>query len=194
MYETLQRPLDISQIPALPSVKEAAEKLKQSEQKREEKRLRQIAANRAKLTASAAGPDGIKRKRDDGGYDKPGGPPDLGTRVDEENSSSGSAPGDDGAPISKKLKTEDISGEDETTMSDHDQVDNDAASTLDSLHHISPSSVPLAKISLSKAFPEIRGHTSYLTFACLLPSLPAQRLSCAPAGSPLNVERGLADP
>ena len=193
MYETLQRPLDISQITALPSVKEAAEKLKQSEQKREEKRLRQIAANKAKQAASAAGPDGAKRKRDDDYYDNMEGPPDLGTRIDGEDSSLGGAPGDDGAPISKKLKTEDVSGEDETTMSDHDQVDNDAASTLDSSHHISSSSVPSAKISISKAFPEVRGHTSYLTFARLLPSLPAQRLCCAPAGSSLNVESGLAD-
>jgi tRNA (adenine57-N1/adenine58-N1)-methyltransferase len=46
MYETLQRPHDVSQIPALPSVREAAEKLKQSEQRREEKRLRQIAQNK----------------------------------------------------------------------------------------------------------------------------------------------------
>ncbi|KAF8349512.1 tRNA methyltransferase complex GCD14 subunit [Amanita rubescens] len=185
MYETLQRPLDISQITALPSVKEAAEKLKQSEEKREEKRLRQIAANKAKQTASAAGPDGTKRKRDDDYYDNTEGPPDLGTRIDGEDSSLGGAPGDDGAPISKKLKTEDISGEDETTMSDHDQVDNDAA--FDSGFFAS------YLFNISKAFPEVRGHTSYLTFARLLPSLPAQRLWCAPAGSSLNVESGLAD-
>lgn len=30
-----------------------------------------------------------------------------------------------------------------------------------------------AKISLSKMFPEVRGHTSYLTFAVLFPPIPS---------------------
>ena len=189
MYETLQRPLDVSQIPALPSVKEAAEKLKQSEQRREEKRLRQIAANKVRLAVTAAVPSGIKRKRDEDGQDDDmEGGPDSGTGGNEESSFFSGAPGDDGTAVSKKLKTEDISGEDETAMSDH--VDNDAASTLDSLHPISPGSVPPAKISVSKAFSEVRGHTSYLTFGCLLP--PAPGPLHAPAGSPPSVEGGQA--
>lgn len=185
MYETLQRPLDVSQIPALPSVKEAAEKLKQSEQRREEKRLRQIAANKTRLAATVAGPRGIKRKRDEDGHtDDMEGAPDLGTGADGESSSFSGAAGDDGIPVNKKLKTEDVSGEDETTMSDH--VDNDGASALDSSHHVPP-----AKISISKAFPEVRGHTSYLTFASLLPPLLAPGLLHALGTvSPPSVEGG----
>lgn len=185
MYETLQRPLDVSQIPALPSVKEAAEKLKQSEQRREEKRLRQIAANRARLAAAAAGQIGIKRKRDEDDHnnDDMECTPDLGAGADGESSSFGGAPGDDGMAINKKLKTEDVSGEDETAMSDH--VDNDVASALDSSYHVPP-----AKISISKAFPEVRGHTSYLTFACLLPLLAPGLLHAPGAVSPPSVEGG----
>ena len=178
MYETLQRPLDVSQIPVLPSVKEAAEKLKQSEQRREEKRLRQIAANKARL----AGQSGIKRKRDGDDHNDDMEAPGFGTGADGESSSFSGAPGDDGIGANKKLKTEDISGEDETAMSDH--VDNDASSALDSSHHVPP-----AKISISKAFPEVRGHTSYLTFASLLPSLLAPRLLHASV-SPPSVEGG----
>jgi hypothetical protein len=39
-----------------------------------------------------------------------------------------------------------------------------------------------AKISVSKAMPEVRGHTSYLTFALLLPPMP----SSPPEDSPPN--------
>jgi len=34
---------------------------------------------------------------------------------------------------------------------------------------ISTATSPPAKINVSKALPEVRGHTSYLTFACLIP-------------------------
>lgn len=174
MYETLQRPLDVCQTHTLPSVKEAAEKLKQSEQRREEKRLRQIAMNRAKLAAAAVGVASLKRKRDEvehgGGAERGAERGSVtGAGAEGESSAFRDAPGDDVTDRGrKKLKMEDAgSGEDEHAMSD--QVDNDAVSTLDSSHNILSSPVPLAKISVSKAFPEVRGHTSYLTFACLLP-------------------------
>ncbi|KAK2465391.1 hypothetical protein APHAL10511_002745 [Amanita phalloides] len=172
MYETLQRPLDVSQIPALPSVKEVAEKLKRSEQRREEKRLRQIAANKAKL-AGAASVVG-KRKREE--EDNIEGDYDLGAGAEGESNAFHDAPGDKiTVGGSKKYKMDDVSDEDENVMSD--QV-TDAALALGSSHHISTSSVPPAKIGVSKAFPDVRGHTSYLTFASLLPSLP---LSAEPA-------------
>lgn len=188
MYETLQRPLDVSQIPTLPSVRVAVEKLKQSERRREEKRHRQIAMNKAKLAAAAAG--GIKRKRDKGERDRPEGAPDSEAAVVDESNAFNDAIGDDIAGArTKKLKIADISGEDEHMS---DQVDNDEASTLvDSLHHILPSSAPSTKISISKAFSEVRGHTSYLTFASLLPSLSVAGSSSAV--SLPSLERGLTN-
>ena len=57
MYETLIRPHQVDAVPALPPIGHISEKLKKAEQKREEKRLRQIANPRA----AAAG----KRKRVD---------------------------------------------------------------------------------------------------------------------------------
>jgi len=57
MYETLIRPHEVSQVSALPSVASVSERIKQSERKREDKRLRQMAAARAKHAE--------KRKRGD---------------------------------------------------------------------------------------------------------------------------------
>ena len=59
MYETLVRPIEVFQIPPLQPISIVSEKLKKSELKREDKRLRQIAANKAAAAAASA-----KRKRD----------------------------------------------------------------------------------------------------------------------------------
>ncbi|KIL59074.1 hypothetical protein M378DRAFT_169842 [Amanita muscaria Koide BX008] len=164
MYETLQRPHEVSQISLLPSVKEAAGKLKQSEQRREEKRLRQIAQNKAKFPA--AGPGGSKRKRDEH------------VLVDEEDclyselapqGGESSVVIDDNASAcgsTKKLKTTDIASEDDKAMS---ALDDGVEYPGDLSHHISSCSATAGKMSVSKVITEVRGHTSYLTFASLLP-------------------------
>jgi tRNA (adenine57-N1/adenine58-N1)-methyltransferase len=55
MYETLLRPQEVTTISPLRPISEAVDKLRKSEQRREEKRQRQIA--------------GSKRKREDGPID-----------------------------------------------------------------------------------------------------------------------------
>ncbi|KZT73957.1 tRNA methyltransferase complex GCD14 subunit [Daedalea quercina L-15889] len=146
MYETLLRPHQVDSVPALPPISQIGEKLKKSEQKREEKRLRQIANSRA-----AAG----KRKRSDDADE------DDGDRAE--------------GSLGKRLKTDD---EDDVTQHEDEQSPRtgnqqsgrpvaDAAETKGAL----PENPP-RKITISKTFPEVRGHTSYLTFACLLPTLP----------------------
>ena len=68
MYETFVRPIEVFQIPPLQPISIVSERLKRSELKREDKRLRQIAANKAATAAASA-----KCKRDavvaDGGVD-----------------------------------------------------------------------------------------------------------------------------
>ncbi|KAF7299786.1 tRNA (adenine(58)-N(1))-methyltransferase catalytic subunit TRM61 [Mycena chlorophos] len=57
----------------------------------------------------------------------------------------------------------------------------EAPSTLAETVSVVPTTAPAAvsKISVSKVVPEVRGHTSYLTFATLLPPLPASALEDA---------------
>jgi tRNA (adenine57-N1/adenine58-N1)-methyltransferase catalytic subunit len=64
MYKTLVRPIEVFRIPSLQPISVVSEKLKRSELKREEKHLRQIAANKAATSA--------KRKRDAVGDDADG--------------------------------------------------------------------------------------------------------------------------
>ncbi|KAF8895587.1 tRNA methyltransferase complex subunit Cpd1 [Infundibulicybe gibba] len=144
MYETLLRPHDVSQAPTLVPITEISEKLKKAEQKREEKRLRQIAANN-------------KRKRETELEQM--GEPDL-----------------DGSLGVKRAKTENEDAmitipEDEIQLSEEPNLPRDSLdrSPLE-IHADSP--IPANKISVSKVLSEVRGHTSYLTFACLLPHAP----------------------
>ncbi|CCM04913.1 uncharacterized protein FIBRA_07110 [Fibroporia radiculosa] len=148
MYETLSRPHQVDLAPALLPISEVGERLKRAEQRREEKRLRQIANARA-----AAG----KRKR---------------TGEGEDNDA-------DAAGIAGKRHK--MGGDGDLKGSEPEQApatfDSDPAPAkseeLPSVSASPPGAVassPAAdKIGLSKAFPEVRGHTSYLTFACLLP-------------------------
>jgi tRNA (adenine57-N1/adenine58-N1)-methyltransferase len=187
MYETLLRPIEVFQIPPLPNIAVVSEKIKISEQKREEKRLRQIAANKAAAASGAGGSSvNAKRKREDAAED-----------LDEDEDDEMSAV--EGLIASKKkLRTTDIGeDEEEDTMEDASPLpeepghaDTEVLKTEGSdpspqpattASHQAPKNAsslihPSAKINVSKALPEVRGHTSYLTFACLIP-IPASAVS-----------------
>ncbi|KAJ3561348.1 hypothetical protein NP233_g10247 [Leucocoprinus birnbaumii] len=174
MYETLLRPHEVAQVPQLQSISEVSERLKDAEKKREEKRLRQIANNKARLAAT----EPTKRKR---GYedDDPGRP--VETPVQDLSSS-------DESPETKRVRTQEgkdagveEAEADVTTVSvqvdmikaDENEVDKlmvDDESRMEITGTTSPSSpIPDSRISVSNALPEVRGHTSYLTFAVLVP-------------------------
>jgi tRNA (adenine57-N1/adenine58-N1)-methyltransferase len=187
MYETLLRPIEVFQIPPLPNIAVVSEKIKISEQKREEKRLRQIAANKAAAASGAGSSVNAKRKREDAAEDLDG---------EEEDEHEMSAV--EGLIASKKKMRTDI-GEDEEEdamedasplpedpgQTDVDVLKNEgsdpspqpATTTSHRLHKNASGLIhPSAKINVSKALPEVRGHTSYLTFACLIP-IPASAVS-----------------
>jgi tRNA (adenine57-N1/adenine58-N1)-methyltransferase catalytic subunit len=137
MYETLLRPHEVNTLPALQSVSEVAERLKKAEQKREDKRLRQIASSKLKT--------GDKRKREGNG---------------EET---------DGSVSAKKVKSDD---DDLVELQDDvitPTIPEGSAMAAETLAPFDFTPIPSSKVNLSKAMPEVRGHTSYLTFACLLP-------------------------
>jgi len=189
MYETLLRPIEVFQIPPLPNIAVVSEKIKISEQKREEKRLRQIAANKAAASGAGGSTTSVvnaKRKREDAAED-----------LDDEDDDEMSAV--EGLIASKKkLRTDIGDGEEEDEMEDDAsplpeepaQTDSDVLKNEGSdpspqpattTSHRAPKNAsslthPSAKINVSKALPEVRGHTSYLTFACLIP-IPAPAVS-----------------
>ncbi|KAJ7575143.1 tRNA methyltransferase complex subunit Cpd1 [Mycena floridula] len=137
MYETLIKPHEIVQIPALQPISQVSEKLKKAENKREDKRLQQIATGRTR--------SGSKRKREE-----------------EEDEEAEKDPSETDA--TKRVKTEG----DETVAEKEETFA--AVPEAEILDEVTEDSV---KLSLSKGLSEVRGHTSYLTFASLTPSHPS---------------------
>ncbi|KAJ3916924.1 tRNA methyltransferase complex GCD14 subunit-domain-containing protein [Lentinula edodes] len=149
MYETLLRPYDIQQTSSLPTIGEISDKLKQSEIRREEKRLKQIASGHrgdaGLLSDEPAGGKRAKTEEED--------IIDVESQVIED---------------SRNFLTKDVSMDGGLLLVKAEEV-------LDEGNRVKMEKPPLAqpmKINLSKVMPEVRGHTSYLTFACLLPPLP----------------------
>lgn len=153
MYETLLRPHEVSQLPALQPINEVSEKLKKAEQVREEKRLRQIASGKGKSSDG----HGAKRKRDG---------------ETEHELLEG-----DITIAGKRVKTHDPDPAPEDEVEAHANIARDLDVSQDapeSSHFPVPvvgNPTSATKINVSRAMPEVRGHTSYLTFACLLPPI-----------------------
>lgn len=234
MYETLLRPIEVFQTPQLPSISTVSEKIKLSEIKREEKRLRQIAANKANAAAVAS----AKRKRPEGEEEEEpvSAVSELGTDkvirdtktqritstsgADASGSGSGSGTVISSAESShhKRIKTDNPTGTthslsedlDNTAVFEEEKYDMDVVvkPTVEETDEMdvqvnlaaennnetdnttkAQTSKPtppsrnlrsnptqledgtlIPKINVSKALPEVRGHTSYLTFACLIPN------------------------
>ena len=154
MYETLLRPHEVSQAPRLIQIDTVTEKLKQLERNREDKRQRQIAASRARRNATE------KRKREDD--DNAGDVVDLEPEAHEletKKAKTAARQGDDTpAPDVAMNIDEEVIG---------DQRPTTAPVTNDAMPH-PPAPAPAMQV-LSRHSKEVRGHTSFLTFACLLP-------------------------
>lgn len=154
MYETLIRPHEVNQIPDLSPITEVTERLKKAERKREEKRLRQIANSRLNHQS--------KRKRTD--------------QVDGEAGSSKEE------ATNKRARTDDEDDPDPRPSLEHITDDQPQPGTAEIQEIFSVKADEAgdtsdadtkAKLNVSKAMPEVRGHTSYLTFACLIPAVPS---------------------
>jgi tRNA (adenine57-N1/adenine58-N1)-methyltransferase len=160
MYETLLRPHEVNQAPRLIQIDTVAEKLKQLERNREAKRQRQIAASRARRNATE------KRKREeedeeevDNNAGGGGGGVDVDPSVREleaKKAKTAVQESDDDTPVVLDVVMNVV---DEETLEGHQLVAATAAP---------PAPVPPMQV-LSRHSKEVRGHTSFLTFACLLP-------------------------
>ncbi|KAI0269960.1 tRNA methyltransferase complex GCD14 subunit-domain-containing protein [Gloeopeniophorella convolvens] len=143
MYETLLRPHEVNQGPRLVPISAVADKLKLAERGREDKRQRQIAASRARYVE--------KRKRGDSAN------ADAGADADADTLEA------------KKLKT---AGDDhaQAQVAASEAPDVAMGEALEDGTPAADDAVPAMQI-LSRVSKEVRGHTSFLTFACLLPAL-----------------------
>lgn len=154
MYETLLRTIDVGSYPPLKSVGTVAEKLKDADVKREARRVKQI-----EESAMRAKEKGRKKAAEMGGQEMdifgesehPHGQKRKAGEDREANGQSNTPQEDDSeaGPHTKKPKP-------------------DGPSPL-TLEMVSEKAV-IERASLGKPFPEQRGHTSYLTFAILLPT------------------------
>ncbi|KAJ3713188.1 tRNA methyltransferase complex GCD14 subunit [Lentinula raphanica] len=177
MFETLLRPYDIQQTTPLPTVADVSHKLKQSEIRREEKRQKQIASgHRGGNLNTVNGTHGSvslgeKRKRaseegedEDMSVEEPSGE----KRAKTEECDTTMAV--EGSQVSLNLQDVPMDSADATYLMKAEDMEQTPDEEKNSKEE---KSLQPAKINLSKVMPEVRGHTSYLTFACLLPSLPA---------------------
>lgn len=159
MYETLMRPHQVDVVPPLPTVASIGTQLKEMEARREAKRLRQIANSRSRV--------GDKRKREEteGAEDS-----EEQTRHADEADGSG-----------KRVKTEPTCEQEVDTSGSAQAASlgsgSGQATVPENVVEAPQAEPPVSKISVSKAFPEVRGHTSYLTFAVLLPALATAEAS-----------------
>jgi tRNA (adenine57-N1/adenine58-N1)-methyltransferase len=144
MYETLLRPHDVHQVPKLISIDDVMQQVKLHELKKEQRRLQQVAASEQKR-------NNRKRKREEEEVDPD---PDLGTG-DQKRRRDATAD----APHPSTLLSE---GTPEVATSLHPAASN-AHSKESKLN------TPSTATPMSKPAAEVRGHTSYLTFASLLP-------------------------
>lgn len=148
MYETLLRPVEVSHVPVPQPIGDISEKLKRAERKREDKRLEQIAAGKQN-----------KRKRDDTMPVK-----DHSEEASEVDTAAGERKrlklGEESATVPEPLQAMDLDPSEELVG---------LAPSTTPIPSASPVHIPPSKINLSKVIPEVRGHTSYLTFASLIP-------------------------
>jgi len=141
-------------VPHLVQIDTITEKLKQFERSREDKRQRQIAASRARRNAAE------KRKREDD--DNADGLVDLEPEAHELET--------------KKAKTTAVQGDDtpapDVNMTIDEVMEDPSPATApvtDNAIPPPPAPAPAMQV-LSRHSKEVRGHTSFLTFACLLPT------------------------
>lgn len=192
MYETLIRPHEVHNITELQTIQSVGDKLKRSEVRREEKRLKQIAASAQKHNEKE---ETRKRKRNE----QEG--PEIGAAGSEEPEACLTetvckqvcSPAGFEGPQKKARTTEGVPREsadidatnaniNSTIIADTppSKVSTSAPSTSNEGRHFTPrakekesklsaSSEIQKTVVVSRVPNEVRGHTSYLTFACLLP-------------------------
>lgn len=187
MYETLMRPHEVSQIPSLKSVRQVGEELKDMAVRREERRLRQIASS----AASKA-----KRKREEAGDESDLGEVQEDASLKRVKTGEGENGKTSTAKVGAGIRKGDGGHDDsmDTNAGTNLNFATDPEAATDPIEYsdglagggerpnrrvgsanvngstsVSGDSGSGGHLNVSRVFPEVRGHTSYLTFACLVP-------------------------
>jgi len=187
MYETLMRPHEVTQVPLLKSVRQVGEELKDMAVRREERRLRQIAssaASRAKRKREEAGDEldlgevqedaslkRVKTGEEDGGENST---TEVGAEI-----RIGDDDYDDGVKANASTNLNFATDPEAATnpIEYYDRLAGErvrpnrsvGSADIDGPNSIGGDSGSGGQLNVSKVFPEVRGHTSYLTFACFVP-------------------------
>lgn len=189
MYETLMRPHEVTQIPPLKSVRQVGEDLKDMAVRREERRLRQIAssaASRAKRKREEAGDDlyvgevqgdsSLKRAKtgDEGGETST---TTAGTEIrsrDSDNEAGVNTSESTNLNVATRPEAATDPIEYSDCLAGGQTSPNQMVGSVNVDNPTAPGSGGESgrHLNVSKVFPEVRGHTSYLTFACLVPFPP----------------------
>jgi len=187
MYETLMRPHEVSQVPSLKSVRQVGEELKDMAVRREERRLRQIATS----AASRA-----KRKREEAGDDLVPGEIQEDVLLKRVKTGEGEGGETSTTKVGAEIRIGDDDYDDgvKTSTSTNLNVATDpevatgpieysnrlagerirpnrrvGSADINGSNSIGGDGGSGGQLNVSRVFPEVRGHTSYLTFACLVP-------------------------
>lgn len=164
MYETLLRPHDVHHVPKLVSIDTIIEQVKLHEIKKEQRRLEQVAASDRKRNSRKR-----KRQEDNDIAEEDGPDPDLGTGDQKRRRDV------DASSLSTPLTVAQVQVEPNTGPEPTSSLKTRKESRLAALATSTP---------MSKPMPEVRGHTSYLTFATLLPLADVQVGSSMAANVP----------
>jgi tRNA (adenine57-N1/adenine58-N1)-methyltransferase catalytic subunit len=159
MYETLIRPHEVAHVAAPLPIDAVREKLQVAEVQKEERRLKQIAASRAKRDDAAGTTQGSPSAKQSGNKRK----------RDETNNEAVEEGGEDSQSDAKRAKTQSqYVGE-----TDNDFVEplSSGADLQSKAKETEAPAMSPSLLTVSQPIKEVRGHTSYLTFACLLPSI-----------------------
>jgi len=187
MYETLMRPHEASQVPPLKSVRQVGEELKDMAVRREERRLRQIAssaASRAKRKREEAGdePD-LDEAQEDSSLKRIKTGEGEGDKTSTAKVGAGIRKGDDdhdGSASSNAGTNLNFATDPEAATDPIEYPDGPAGEgarpnrrvghdSVNGSNSVSGDDGSGGHLNVSRVFPEVRGHTSYLTFACLVP-------------------------
>jgi len=188
MYETLMRPHEVNKIAPLKSVRQVGEELKDMAVRREERRLRQIASS----AASKA-----KRKREEAADELELGEVQEDASLKRVKTEEGEGGKTSTAKVGSGIRKGDHDHDNvDTTVGTNLNFATDPEATTDPIEYsnglagedTSPNrrvgytnpnensiggySGSGGHLNVSRVFPEVRGHTSYLTFACLVPFHP----------------------
>lgn len=189
MYETLLRPHEVQQLSPPRPLNDIIDKLRQMEHYREEKRQRQIKKNAGKRKREEEEQEAEKEQEDEmGEMGLESGRPvmegetvgaGIGTGIERGTEKRARVGTEVSVSVFPALEESDEreEGSRRETVQPPALPEDDGTTTVGGGAVAGPSQAQVpAKLNCSKVSPDVRGHTSYLTFARLVPLPPSNSI------------------